>query len=90
MLAIEGFINLVLFLAALGLELFALVDALFRPARNFEAVGKMTKVAWSLILALALVSLVLFASPLSLLGLIGVVAAGVYLADVRPALRGRA
>ena len=89
-LAIEGFINLALFVVALGLELFALVDAVTRPARSFEAAEKMTKVAWLLILGLALVTLVLFASPVSLFGLVGVVAAGVYLADVRPALRGRA
>lgn len=89
-LAIEGFINLALFVVVLGLELFALVDAVTRPARSFEAAAKMTKVAWLLILGLALVTLLLFASPLSLFGLVGVVAAGVYLADVRPALRGRA
>lgn len=88
-LAIMQSLNLALFLAALGLELFALVDALTRPARAFEATGKMTKQAWLLILGLALVSILLFRSPMGLLGLLGVVAAGVYLADVRPALRGR-
>lgn len=89
MLAIEQALNLALFLGALGLELFALIDALTRPARAFEATGKMTKQAWVLILALALVTVILFRSPIGLLGLLGVVAAGVYLADVRPALRGR-
>lgn len=89
MLAIEQTLNLALFVAALGLELFALIDAVSRPARNFEITGKMTKQAWVLILALALVSIILFRSPMGLLGLLGVVAAGVYLADVRPALRGR-
>lgn len=89
MLAIEQTLNLALFLGALGLQLFALVDALTRPAHAFEAMDKMTKPAWVLILTLALIVIVLFRSPIGLLGLLGVVAAGVYLADVRPALRGR-
>jgi len=88
-LAIHDLLNLVLFFAALGLQLFAFVDAVSRPARDFQAMDKMTKPAWLLILGLALVSILLFRSPMGLLGLLGVVAAGVYLADVRPALQGR-
>lgn len=88
-LAIEQALNLALFLGVLGLELFALIDALTRPARAFEAMDKMTKTAWVLILTLALVTIILFRSPIGLLSLLGVLAAGVYLADVRPALRGR-
>ena len=86
-LAIEGTLNLLLFVVALGLEVWALVDAVSRPARAFEAADKMTKPAWLLILALAVITCILF-KPLGILGLLGVVAAGVYLADVRPALRG--
>jgi hypothetical protein len=70
-------------LALIGLEVFALVDALVRPANGFPAVGKLTKPIWATILAVA----VLFTGFLSFLGLLGIVATLVYLLDVRPALR---
>jgi Protein of unknown function (DUF2516) len=70
-------------IAIVGLEVFALVDALVRPTAGFPAAGKLTKVVWVAILAVA----VLFTGFLSTLGLIGIVATLVYLLDVRPALR---
>ena len=80
--------NLLLFvlgLAALGLKLWALVDACTRPKQAYEVAGKLSKVAWVAILAVA----VLFGgtSVLGLFGLLGLVAAIVYLVDVRPAVR---
>ncbi len=70
-------------IALIGLEVFALVDALVRPTNGFPAAGKLTKVVWVAILAGA----VLFTGFLSTLGLIGIIATLVYLFDVRPALR---
>ena len=70
-------------LAVLGLQLFAVVDALFRPGPAFVAAGKLTKPAWVAILVVSIL-----ASGLPLIGLFAVVAAIVYLVDVRPAVRG--
>ena len=72
---------LVIFLAIVLVKLFALIDAVMRPAGAFTYADKQTKQIWLVILAAAL--LTTFASFLSLVGL---VAALVYLLDVRPAL----
>ena len=77
----------VLFWAALALTLWAFVDALIRPAPAFVAMGKLTKPAWAGITGLAAVFVYLFGA-MSFLGLPAVIAATVYLVDVRPAVRG--
>lgn len=74
---------LLLGLALLALKLWALIDALIRPAPAYVAAGKQSKVFWVVILALAVVFV-----GIGLLGLAGIVAAIVYLVDVRPAVRG--
>lgn len=61
----------------------ALVHAVRQRADAFPAVGKLTKPIWLGILAVATV-VILLMGPLSLLGVLGVVAIGVYMADVRP------
>ncbi len=75
----------VLGLGALALKIWALVDASTRPAPAFVATGKLTKVAWVAILAAAL--LLGWDDFSGLFGLLGTVAAIVYLVDVRPAVR---
>ena len=82
----EQLLLLVLGLAVLALKIWALVDACIRPAAAFPAAGKLTKPIWVLILVAAV--LLSGLSVLSLFGLVAVVAAIVYLVDVRPALRG--
>lgn len=85
----QGLVTLLLGLVAFGAEVFALVDALRHRPDAFVAAGKRTKKFWSIILGVA--ALLGFVSVGSFLlysiGIIGVVAAGIYLADVRPALR---
>ena len=73
----------------LGLKLVALVDAAFRPRAVFVAADKLTKPGWVLILVVFTLSQ-LFQGWLSFFGLIGIVAAAVYLVDARPALRAAA
>jgi hypothetical protein len=85
--AFDGLLLDVLYYGALALVLFAFVDALIRPADRFVAMGKLTKPAWLGITALA-AALVYLMGPLNLFGLAAVVAGAVYLADVRPAVRG--
>lgn len=72
-------------LAMLAVKLWALVDCATRPTAAFPAAGKLTKPGWLVILGLS----VLFGG-LGMLGLAGLVAAIVYLVDVRPAVRGTA
>jgi hypothetical protein len=80
--------NLLLFVLGLGvlaLKLWALVDACVRPAPAYQAAGKLSKIAWIAILVAAV--LLGGANVLGLFGLLGTVAAIVYLVDVRPAVR---
>lgn len=58
-----------------------LVDAARRPAAAFTFVGKLPKLAWLAILALSAV--LIWWSPISIFGIAGIVAVGVYFADVR-------
>ena len=78
----------VLYWAAQGLTVWAFVDALIRPSAGFVAAGKLTKPGWAAITALAMVVIYLYKNPMTLLGLPAVIAAVVYLVDVRPAVRG--
>jgi hypothetical protein len=76
----------ILWWALLGLKLIALADAAIRPRTVFIAADKLTKPGWVLILATFTLSHI-FQNVLSFFGLIGIVAAAVYLVDARPALR---
>nr|NLD40597.1 DUF2516 family protein [Actinomycetales bacterium] len=76
------------------LEVYALVDAVSRPGKMYEAYGKKTKMFWLALLAVAavigLVAIPIIQSGINIfLTVVAVLPAGVYLADVRPALRGR-
>lgn len=73
---------LVISLALFAVKLWALVDALSRREAAFVAAGKQTKTFWAVVLVLAL-----FSGFLGFLSIVGLVAAIVYLVDVRPAVR---
>ena len=82
----DGFVTELVYYGTLALGLWALVDAVIRPASAYVAAGKLSKPAWLGITGVA--ALLLFVlGPLSFLGLPAVVAAVVYLVDVRPAVR---
>lgn len=72
---------LVIFFAIVLVKLFALIDAASRPEQAFVSADKQTKQFWLVVLVLAVVS-----SFLGFLSVIGLVAALVYLLDVRPAI----
>jgi hypothetical protein len=88
-------IVLLLSVLAFGLEIFALVDAVRTRADAFVVAGKQTKPIWLAILGVAacfgFLSLRVAGGgvldPLGILSIVGVVAAAVYLTDVRPAVR---
>lgn len=85
---VQGLLALVLGLGALAMQLFALVDAVRQRPDAYVAAGKRSKNFWLILTGVAAAIGVIFvANPLNLFSLLAVVAAGVYLADVRPALR---
>ena len=84
---VDGWIYLLVQLGCMALAAWALVDALIRPADGYVAAGKLTKPAWCGITGAALL-IVYLLGAISFLGLPAVVAAVVYLVDVRPAIRG--
>ena len=92
MSTIFGSLNVIIGFAFAGgvvvLAVLGLVDALRCRPDAFTAAGKRTKNFWLAILGVCLaLSLFLFPSPFSLQWILAVVGAGVYAADVRPALR---
>jgi hypothetical protein len=87
---VQSFVLLILGIGSLLLTGFAAFDALRRKGSLFPHVGRLTKPAWLGILAAAfLISIVSFgySSTLGFLNVLGVIAAGIYLAEIRPKLR---
>jgi uncharacterized protein DUF2516 len=76
----------VVYWALFVVKMWALLDAVMRPAQGYTAADKLTKTAWLWILGLSVVSHIVFKSPIGVLSLAGAVAAFVYLLDVRPAV----
>ncbi len=84
---IEGYLTLLVMFVALAVTIFAFVNSLLYSAESYVAAGKMTKQAWNIILGLA-VLLQLIPVGLWIIRIALIIAALVYLADVRPALAG--
>lgn len=77
-----------------ALWVWALLDCVLRRAAAFPACDKLTKPAWLTILVLSgLIGTLTvqpfsyWANPTQIVGLVATVVAGVYLADVRPAVK---
>jgi Protein of unknown function (DUF2516) len=86
--SIQGLIGLVFGVAALVLSVFGLVDALRHRPDAFTAAGKASKTIWLVVLGVAVaLSFISVAAAFTLPWILAVVGAGVYAADVRPALR---
>lgn len=84
---LDGYILYACWIAGIPVGLFALIDAARARADAFTAADKLTKPTWLWITGGALVILVLFQDgPRSLLWLVGLIAALVYLVDVRPSI----
>lgn len=84
----QGYVALILGVALLALQVFAFVEALRYRTDAYPAAGKLTKVAWCAITAVAAaIGLLSVRSPLNIFELIACAAAIVFLVDVRPALR---
>jgi hypothetical protein len=86
--SLQGFIALVFGVFGLGLSTFGLFDALRHRPDAFTAAGKASKNIWLAVLGVAVaLSFYSVVSPFTLPWILAVVGAGVYAADVRPALR---
>ena len=82
---VQGYVMLLVALGSLAVTIFAFVNSLLYSSEAYVAAGKLTKTTWCTILGFAvllqLVPIGLFIVTIALL-----IAAFVYLADVRPAL----
>ena len=85
----EDWINLLLWAALVLLRVWATVDCATRKAAAFPAANKLTKPAWLAILVVGsfLGSYIDRYYPIGIFSLVSTIAAAVYLADVRPAIR---
>lgn len=71
-------------------EIVAFIDAAIRPAKAYEAVSKQSKGFWLIILGVAMAATLVLGGgtgAFSIFGVIGLIAALVYIIDVRPAVR---
>jgi hypothetical protein len=85
---VQYYIESLLTVFTLVLELVALVHCAVQKSDAFRAIGSLSKGIWLLLIAGSMVlTLLIGSSPLGLIGLVGLIAASVYLLDVRPGLR---
>lgn len=85
---VQNTIAMVLGIALFAMELFAFIEALRPRAEAYVAAGKLTKPMWAGITgACAVIGFLTMFNPLNLFGVLAVVGAAIFLADVRPALR---
>jgi hypothetical protein len=85
-LSITGLISLVIWVALLGMKVFALVDALRYSNNQYVSAGKRSRTLWLVLTGLSL-AFHLITNVLDLVSLAGTIASIVYLVDVRPALQ---
>jgi purine-cytosine permease-like protein len=75
-------------LAALIVKVWAIIDAVFRPSEAYRAADKRSKTFWVILLGVMIVLTWFFGNAvISIIGIISVTAAIVYLVDVRPAVK---
>jgi hypothetical protein len=68
---------------SLGIKAWALYELLKAPAEAFPFLNRQTKNTWLAIILGSILGHILF-SPWGFTGVIGLIACGVYLADIRP------
>ena len=83
MFEFQGGLTLVLTIALFVVKGFALVDCVSRRPSQLDSLDTLPKQTWLIILGVSLLAHLVFWYPLSILNLVGTVAALVYLAQVR-------
>ena len=76
-----------LLLALTCFKVFVFIDAAIRPSSAYIAAGKLTKVAWLLILGISAFYDLKWGGVTQILTIVGTAAAIIYMVDVRPALK---
>ncbi len=84
MLPLAGLVMDALWVLGLGAGVFTFVHAARQRPDAFTAVDKLTKGKWLAIIGVATMVMLVFWQRSFFLAIFGVVAVGVYLADVRP------
>lgn len=86
---LPAWIDLILIVAMFLATAFAFIDSITHRPDAYVAGDKLTKNTWMIILGLAVAAQMLFwqYGPISLFHLAGIIAALVYIVDVRPTLR---
>jgi hypothetical protein len=87
---VQAYLTWIVLIACLVVEIVAFVNCLTQRAEAFPVVGPLSKVAWLGILGGCVMATVLCSLPyltISIFGFIAIIAASVYMLDVRPALR---
>ena len=79
--------DVIAFWGLMAMRVWALGDCLIRKGAAFPAVDKLTKPAWATILLICALFAYLIQPPVGPISLITAVVSGIYLADVRPAVR---
>jgi uncharacterized protein DUF2516 len=83
--AAQSYVMIALGLLALGLQVFAFVDAARQRSDAYTATGNQTKPIWLAITGIAVaIGFVSLSGPLNFFNLLAIVAAAVYLTKVRP------
>ncbi|MCI2421154.1 DUF2516 family protein [Saccharopolyspora sp. K220] len=85
---LANWILTIIWIAGIPVGVFAFVHAALQRADAFTAVDKLNKMAWVLITAgAALLLIVSYRGPFTIIWIAGLVASLVYIVDVRPKLR---
>lgn len=85
---IVGYINLVLLVACLIIDVWAFISCLTQRSDAFAAIGTLPKGAWLAIIGgLTLITALFTPSAIGIIGLVAVTAAAIFLLDVRPRIR---
>lgn len=84
---VQGLVAMVLSFGAFGLVLYGLIDAIRTSGHAFAAAGKQTKQIWLIILGVATALAFVSLGGLGIFTIVGAIAGGVYVVDVRPAVK---
>lgn len=82
-----GVVMLVVNFAIIVVAIYAFVMSLMYPAAAYDAAGKWTKQGWTIVLGIGVLTTII-PTGLPLIGIAFLVAALVFIVDVRPALVG--
>jgi hypothetical protein len=84
---VEYLIATIVLIFSVIVQVVALIHCLTQRGDGFQAIGTLPKGAWAAILAVCVLFTLLARDPTGIFSFIGIIAALIYLLDVRPGLR---